>query len=160
MKECMNKYRLMNELLKGGSITQIAKNLSVSRSTVYAQLKRYGDVTKAYQEAMEKQINTEANMNEKQDKIINSLSYIASGGGASSNIPYNQRLKAAGQLISMTKLRRKTSAYLKWMLLICKNQKKEIGDYFCIANNFPLWRSERDISFGFLLFQVVQLVRI
>ena len=113
MKECMNKYRLMNELLKGCSITQIAKNLGVSRSTVYAQLKRYGDVTKAYWEAMEKQINTEANMNEKQDKIINSLSYIASGGGASSNIPYNQRLKAAGQLISMAKLRRKTSAYLK-----------------------------------------------
>ena len=27
MKECMNKYRLMNELLKGGTITQIAKNL-------------------------------------------------------------------------------------------------------------------------------------
>ena len=109
----MNKYRLMNELLKGCSITQIAKNLGVSRSTVYSQLKRYDDVMKAYQAAMENQINTEANMNEKQDEVINSLSYIAKGGGASSNIPYSQRLKAAGQLISMTKLRRKTSAYLK-----------------------------------------------
>ena len=109
----MNKYRLMNELLKGGSITQIAKNLGVSRSTVYSQLKRYNDVMKAYQNAMEKQINTEANMNEKQDEIINSLSYIASGGDAFSRISYNQRLKASGQLISIAKLKRKTSAYLK-----------------------------------------------
>ena len=99
--------------MKGGSITQIAKNLGVSRSTVYSQLKRYDDVMKAYQNAMENQINTEANMNDQQDEVINSLSYIAKGGGASSNIPYNQRLKAAGQLITMAQLRRKTPAYLK-----------------------------------------------
>ncbi len=44
----MNKYRLLEELLKGSNISQIARNLGKSRLTIYSWIKKYDYVANAY----------------------------------------------------------------------------------------------------------------
>lgn len=102
----MNKYRLLEEILKGSSITQIAKNLGKSRLTIYSWLKKYDDVAEFYRKTMKDRLNKEANQIDQNRKLMNSLSAIAQNKAAG-NATTQQRLIASKHLIELQKIRRR-----------------------------------------------------
>lgn len=102
----MNKYRLMEELLKGGTISQIAKNLKKSRLTIYSWLKKYDDVAEMYRKTMSDRINKEAVQIDREQKLMNSLRAIAQNK-TSGHATTQQRLIASKHLIEIQKIRRR-----------------------------------------------------
>ncbi len=73
----MNEYRLMEELLKASSISQIARDLGKSRLTIYSWLKKYADVSEYYRKVINDRLNNEAVLIDREQELVNSLSNIA-----------------------------------------------------------------------------------
>ena len=102
----INKYRLLEELLKGSNISQIARNLGKSRLTIYSWLKKYDDVADIYRKAMSNRVNKEADQVVQEQKLINSLSNIARNK-SSCNTSIQQRPRTSKQLIELYKIRKR-----------------------------------------------------
>lgn len=102
----MNKYRLLEELLKGSNVSRIARNLGKSRLTIYSWLKKYDDVADAYRKTMNNRLNMEAIQIDHERKLMNSLSNIAQNK-ASDHTTTQQRLIASKHLIELQKIRRR-----------------------------------------------------
>ena len=104
----MNKYRLLEELLKRSNISQIARNLGKSRLTIYSWLKKYDDVSEAYRKAMNDKLNKEYTQIIQEGNLMNSLSNIAKNT-TTKTATIQQRLSASKQLIELYKIRKRGS---------------------------------------------------
>lgn len=102
----MNKYRLLEELLKGSNISQIARNLGKSRLTIYSWLKKYDDVSESYRKAMNDKLNKECTQIVQEKDLMNSLSNIAKNT-TTKTATIQQRLSASKQLIELYKIRKR-----------------------------------------------------